>query len=392
VTEIFKAGEHVQITLTDYGYSAELGENQVGLVGTVVNGNPSGSVDITFPHTGDKEFFFTSNEIRRAPGTTPLPEPLKEGDWVKVVNHTSTWDGTVVRITSFDGEEGVHAANDKFKRGLYFLRENLELTEAPVPVAKFAIGDWVKVEDYSTTWNGVKGQITMAGGYDSRGSYFYIIKTHDFAYASTGGFDEKYLKATTAPFIAKYKVGDWVEVTGCCSLPTCNGTKWQIKEVPTADRTYYHLENDDRTANYTESFLKTATKPEPKPKFKAGDWVEINGWSADDGEKLQVKTVPASVEGFYAFENKPVSYGFRERFLKATTAPVGPHWTETEPVHSAIRIGGRTVVKVAADQWLFLYHDGSYSEKIDSMRIRNNEDTRNVFGSAKPSHAFSTPN
>lgn len=319
MTETYKVGEYVKIVRTDEGYNEELGD-QTGLVGTVKSGGQS--VYVTFPHTGDKQFYYMYDEIVRAPGTTPLPEPLKIGDWVKVVNHTTTWDGTVGKIRKFYSDKSVEIVNDVHTLGLGFEPKNLELTVKPTPKPKFVVGDWVEVTGYANVWNGTKGEVTIVGDYErSRDSFSVVIRTADGKPSRSGGFDEKYLKVTTKPYVPKYAVGDWVEVQGCCSMPTCNGTKWQVKELPTSSSGYYVLENGDREANYSQNYLKAAE---------------------------------------------------------------APHWTKTKPVGSTAQVtysgGGtnRVLTKISEDEWLHIYQDGD--GKATFTANRSSERTRTLFG------------
>jgi hypothetical protein len=454
VTEIFKAGEHVKIVRSDSFYAEELGD-QTGLVGTLARVNSNGGMYVTFPHSGDGEFYYLPSEVVRAPGTKPLPEPLKIGDWVKVEGYSATWDGTEGQIETFS-PSGLSANIKKSQTDLYPLTfpvnklthtekpkpvfavgDRVEFTEnysrfykgdagtiskvedgntgegelltittdkgiraaafskrvklstktKPVPASKYTVGDWVKVEGYSASnWDGNKGKVTLVGSYDSRDGYTYVISMHEGKPFVSGGFEEKYLKATTQPFIPAHKVGDWVEVSGCCADESCNGTVWQVVEVPTGGTTgnYYHLKNDDRlNANYAERFLKATTKPEPKPRFKVGDWVEVTGWNSGmNGTKLQIKLVPDTKSGYYNFENKDTFFGFSERHLTATEAP---HWTEAKPVGAtaqALYSGGgtnRILTKVTPTEWLHIYQDTD--GKGDSIATKTNKTTKELFGS-----------
>lgn len=332
---------------------------------------------------------------------TEEPKPVfKVGDRVEFTEQYSSFDtGDAGTVTGLDDEEDGDIALfnitlDDGRKTSAFAKRFKHTTKQPIPKAKFGVGDWVRVTGYtpygtSTNWEGVKGKVIMVGDYSAYDkTYSYVIETAGGKPYLTGGFDENYLKHTVAPVVHKFKVGDWVEVTGCCTMPTCNGTVWQVEAQRGEASPYYELKSEKgNTSNYSERNLKAASKPEHK--FKVGEWVEVTGWgSGQNGTKLQVKAVPVNVGGYYKFEGKDSGYGFTERYLQATTVP---HWTESEPIHSAIRIGGRTIVKIAEDKWLFLYHDGSYSEEIGSMTTRNNEDTRNALGGDRPRYAFTTP-
>ena len=324
MTEIYKAGEHVKIVLSDDSYDNELG-NQLGLVGTVKSGG--NSVYVTFPHTGDKQFYYLQSEVVRAPGTKPLPEPLKVGDRVKVKDYLASYDGTVGEVTSLspNGRNAdIRKAGASFH--LTFPVVNLELTEKPVPKAKFKTGDWVEVTGYSSPWNGVKGEVTLVGDYErGRDTYSVVIRTADGKPSRTGGFAERYLKATTKPYVAKFKVGDWVEITECCGHNECDGNKAQVKSVPDYDRGYYILDRE------------------------GSDFSQ-----------------------------------YRESNLKATDAP---HWSKTMPVGSVAQVsysgGGtnRVLIKTAEDNWLHAYQDGD--GKVTVTANRSNERTRTLFGNTR---------
>lgn len=322
MTEIFKAGEHIKIVRSDDGYNTELGD-QTGLVGTVTVTQAAnrGSVYVTFPHTGEKEFYYLSSEIARAYGTTPLPEPLKVGDWVKVVNYLPVWDGTVGKIIQLRSNRvTISSASGR----LGFDLENLELTEKPAPPApKYAVGDWVQVSGYthpSNPWEGVKGKVAVVDDYEDRDGvgYSYVIEPHERKPYTSGGFTEKYLKPATQPITNKFKVGDWVEITG---------------------------------------------------------------WSNSlDGEVMQVKAVATALSGYYKFENKPDNFGYSEKYLKAAEAP---HWTDTKPVGavaqliSSVSYGSKTdrvVVKIATNSWLHLYQNDD--GKVGASQPRSSEDTK----------------
>lgn len=458
MTETYKAGEHVKIVRSDSGYNSELGD-QTGLVGTVTSVSRSNGVYVTFPHTGDAQFYYIQSEIEQAgKAPTPAPEPLKIGDWVKVEGYSTTWDGTVGQITevrttglsikdtkgqrlafpinkvvpteapakavfaegdrveftenygrSYIGDAGTIRRTEPGETGegdLLYIDMDKGMTSAafgrriklstkskPIPAPKFAVGDWVKVTGYSTTsyngntgWEGVKGKVTMVGSYDRVDGYTYIIAPHEGKPYQSGGFEEKHLKATTKPFVPKFKVGAWVEVTGCCDESSCNGTKWQVTEVPTGESVgnYYRLSNGDRNANYRELYLKAATKPWA-PKFAVGDWVEITGWdSTFDGEKLQVETVPATSLGYYKFVGKGSGYGFSESYLKATEAP---HWTESKPLGATAQLlygGGapaRVVVKISDTDWLHIYQGDA--GKADAIATKDNLTTKQLLGGSR---------
>jgi hypothetical protein len=281
----------------------------------------------------------------------------------------------------------VEITNSAHLMGLSFPTRNLELssTPAPIPSPKFAVGDWVQVNNYTSgVWEGIKGTVKTVGAYDLSDGYNYVILTHNGKPFRSGGFAEKYLRATTAPFEPKFKVGDWVEVTGCCNDGRCNGSKWQVKEQQSDFRGYYTVENERRTANYGERYLKATTKPFT-PKFKVGDWIEITNWgSGFNGTKLQVSKVPALAGDYYKFEGKEDGYGFREQYLRDTDAP---HWTDTKPVGAVAQIlysgGGtnRIIVKVAHDKWLHIYQNGD--GKAAGTSERSNSRTRTLFGNIK---------
>jgi hypothetical protein len=54
--------------------------------------------------------------------------------------------------------------------------------------------------------------------------------------------------------------------------------------------------------------------------FKVGDWVEITGWGGSNGTKLQIREVPTPEDRFYRFEGKDNYYGFTDTYLKASKA------------------------------------------------------------------------
>ena len=394
MTEIFKAGEHVKIIKSDLLYAA-LG-NQTGLVGTITSvPNHGAGVYVTFPHTGVETFYYLNNEFERAPGTTPTPEPLKVGDWVKVENYSTRWDGTVGHVTKAglnyteikNEQHKVYALSfptkvlvrtEEPKQPVFKAGDRVELTEnygthhtrdvgtvnnvdesayggtilnvsmdngktcgafatrfkhsnraKPIPAAKFKVGDWVQVTDYSSAiWDGAKGQITMVGDYDTRdGGYSYIIECAGGKPYHSGGFDEKYLKTTTAPVVHKFKVGDLVTFNEKDNM-YWQGGKARVTAV-----------KDFGTSPYTLEIIEGPPK---------------NSIYTDAGMTLTA----------------------RDSLLEAY---VEPHWTESKPVGATAQVTfnsgspNRILTKLSADEWLHVYQH--INGKGESTAKRTNKDT-----------------
>ena len=388
MTEIFKVGEHIKLVRSDRIYEEELG-NQTGLVGTIVQGNSiGGGVYVTFPHTGDAQFYYVPSEFERAgkapaPEPKPEPEPLKIGDWVKVENYSVSWDGTVGQITEVR-YGGVSIKDTKGQR-LSFPKRSVALTEAPAsPV--YGVGDRVEfTEGYSFFGAGDAGTVTALD--TTEGSPVLLEVDMDCG-RHTSAFTYRFKHSTKTEPVppSKFKVGDWVEVTGYGSTwDTVKGQITTVREYDVRAKRYnYIIKTHDfsyaTTGGFAEKFLKATTAPN---KFKVGDWVEITGWSRYcDGQVLQIADVPNGLDKlYYAFADN--GGGFTDKYLRAVEEP---HWTITKPVGAtaqALFSGGtvnRILTKIDKDEWLHIYQNSDGSGQ--SIAKRTNQRTKELFGSS----------
>ena len=475
MTKIYTAGEHVRIIKADSGFNEELGEKQVGLVGTVVTGEANGGAYIKFPHY-DGGLYFLSNEIE--PVGTPAPEPEKEylfreGDRVRfLAGHNEDWTGAefIVREDLVKGStRNLWVSYDlaqlevtKPAKSGYSIGDNTQVGAhklekfTPAPEPKFKVGDWVKVENYHTVWDGTVGKVEKF--FDTKVALIKNEKHSEFGLS----FPIANLVPTEEPYVPKFKEGDWAKVpagygkyTGLVFEVTRGDKSKSVnvelqlidpdkrvpdwkgyfatsileqaeKPVPTfnvGDRVefiddyngtrsigdagtvtslsnsynnqtvgklvYLTMDNGDTINGVFACRLKLADKPKPwAPKFKVGDYVRTSGWGHtwDDVTSIVV-AVPQTVREFYTIALTAPSGGlkkdhegrFTERKLIGAQKPAEPHWTESKPLHTAARIGGRTIVKADADKWLFLYHTGEDTEKIARSLYRNNKDTETLF-------------
>lgn len=328
MTKIYTAGEHARIIKADPCFNDELGEKQVGLVGTVTSGLDNGGAYIKFPHYG-VALCFLSNEIEPV-GGTPAPEPEKEylfreGDHVFYTGTNRDWkgvEGTLehdvvkpnnrpVSITLTKVPESLASYGYRTGSTVILAADSVEKF-TPEPDPKFKAGVWVKVVGRNDKYDGIVGQI------DSKGwaNFWGVTGTDGKSYQ----FAEDKLVPTEEPVVHKFKVGDWVKVVNYRG--TWRGKVGQVTTQPTEHTRLYEVKSGDRTGLV-----------------------------------------------------------FLESELEATTEP---HWTETAPKHSAVRIDGRTVVKLSDDQWLFLYHAGDYNETVKHAVYRTGEEAKSLFYRSQP--------
>lgn len=308
MTKIYTAGEHARIIKADPGFNDELGEKQVGLVGTVTSGLDNGGAYIKFPHYVGA-LHFLSNEIEPV-GGTPAPEPEKEylfreGDHVFYTGTNRDWkgvEGTLehdvvkpnnrpVSITLTKVPESLASYGYRTGRtgSTVILAADSVEKFTPEPDPKFKAGDWVKVVGRNDKYDGIVGQI------DSKGwaNFWGVTGTDGKSYQ----FAEDKLVPTEEPVVHKFKVGDWVKVVNYRG--TWRGKVGQVTAQPTEHTRLYEVKSGDRTGLV-----------------------------------------------------------FLESELEATTEP---HWTETKPVGATAQVRyssgdvSRVITKIGDDKWLHLY-------------------------------------
>ena len=374
---IIKAGEHIRIVVTDEGYEDKLGD-QTGLVGTVKrdSANNNSGVYVTFPHTGDKEFYYVRSEFKRA--GTPAAEPFKTkyavGDWVKVTGRGDRWDGQVGQVKnvprSSDYAGGFYELKmvEKYQGSdvAGFKEAKLELTEKPT---KFKLGDWVRVANYPTgsSWYNAIGEVVALPS--DNDDCCYKIKSDRTSYR--GIFNEDELVAAEKP--AKFKAGDWAKVTG--RKDKWDGRLVTITSGPDSSG-YYLTKLDGKSGNENRAHFKGSklekTDDRPAPEFKAGDWVKVKNYAAGwDGVVGQVTRISEYSGAVVIGTQEHGTAGFAPKYLEATEEP---HWAFTKPVGTTVQLnwngGGpeRVVTKVAKDKWLHLYQNGEGSVKQTAYR------------------------
>lgn len=322
MTQNYNVGDRVKIVRSDNLFSDELGD-QTGMVGKVKSiPNHQTGVYVKFKGT-KKHFYYTNAEVELV---TPPAEPVHEykaGDYAKIVNGGyGSYSGKVFEVEGYAGQlVTLNLIEDSTKREWvgHFFPDSLEPAEKPVPVAKFKAGDWVKVFGRGDKWDGTVGEV----------------------------------KKIEAPLWA------------------------------TSDRFWYEIHNEaEGILCFKETSLEATEKPFT-PKFAVGDWVKVSGWSSMfDGKVYQVEKLPDHSNGYYTLKDENGTDGFSDTYLVAAEAPKPKHWTVAKPVGTAARIGERTIVKVAADKWLFVYHDGSKTRP--STAHRTNVGTATLLGNDVP--------
>lgn len=325
--KIYTAGEHVRIIKADPGFNDELGEKQIGLVGTVTTGTDSGGAYIKFPHH-DSNLFFLSSELEPVTGT-PAPEPEKnylfrEGDTVRYIGNNADWKGSEFTVNG-DVESSPYITTvglttikvpDTLKSLGYRVGYKVALSTntvekfTPAPEPKFKSGDWVKVTGRNDEYDGIVGQIEQKAWRD----FWEVIDTGGEKYS----FAEDKLELTEAPYVPKFKTGDWVKVI---AYPSWNGTIGQV--------------------------VKESGAHDPLTRIK------VHG--------------------------KTSTGVFFDKEIELTDKPADPHWTETTPIHSAVRVDGRTVVKLEEDKWLFMYHSGDQTEKVTHVVYRDGNEAKKLL-------------
>jgi hypothetical protein len=313
VTKIYTAGEHARIIKSDPLYNDELGEKQVGLVGTVVTGHTTGGAYIKFPHYDGHLYYFAS-EIEPV-GTTPAPEPEKEylfreGDTVHYTDTNTAWKGAEFTVNedieaSFRGvsaftvtqvTEGMKHYSYRVGSVVHISPSSVTKGAAPKPEPKFKQGDWVKVVGRNDQYDGIVGTIEK-----KEWANFWGVTGTDGRFYH---FVENKLVPTEKPFEPTYKVGDWVKVVNYSGW---NGTVGQVVK--------------ERTAT------DTITK------------IKVHG-----SERTGV---------------------FLDSEIEASEKPAEPHWTVSKPVGALaqVELGGqpeRVLLKVSDTEWLHLYqHDNN---------------------------------
>lgn len=109
---------------------------------------------------------------------------------------------------------------------------------------------------------------------------------------------------------SKFKVGDKVRFlnlwTGVGTVIEVDGEIWPVRVEDT----------NGRTGRFYDAELELA----PTHKFKVGDWVEVTGWTRTwDGQVKQIASVPEGGDKYYRFTDE--SGGFSDKYLKAAKAP-----------------------------------------------------------------------
>lgn len=408
MTKIYTAGEHVKIVKTDDGYNETLGD-QTGLVGTVTRG--SNSVYVTFPHTGDQEYYYFGNAVAPAITPTPAPEPefelepeeeevpvveplFRAGDKVRFkAGHNEQWTGSLFTITADVVPSGWYTmAPLRFTKPSEALKDEyivgdtvrvgahkVELfTQTPQEAALAEVGvqagDKVKVNDTVI--------VSAARFVGSVGTVLAHRASSRFLKVNIPVEGERYFYANeldkhTEP---EFNVGDWVKVVKYPSNSVWYEQVVQVIGETDAKSSVMKVMGktalgNPRTGYFLDHELEAAEKP-AEHKFKVGDWVKVTGWNTTwNGKVFQIKEVPEEVGGYYRFENAGTN-GFSDEYLESAEAP---HWTESSPLHTAARVGGRTIIKVEGDKWLYLYHSDDETVKIGTNLYRSNVDTKGLF-------------
>lgn len=377
----FKVGDWVKVV--GYSIPNSLFEGQEGEVISTYDGDDH--VRIKFDRDSIPEGTFSSRYVQ--PAERPVIEPkYKVGDWVQVsgYHNGSPWEGVKGKVSLVsDHSDGtytyvIETHDFMFKSG-GFDEKYLTPTDEPF-TPKFKIGDWVEVVNYPTLsmWFGKIGQVTEVPAESGK---LYTIQVADSTYKPV--FLENELAAAEKPFTPKFKLGDWVKVSYAGHW---DGKVGQVVELPTEAHGFTRVQNPDdssRTGVFINSELTLTTAP---PKFKAGDWVKVTGrgdtWDgrvATIVEKVYADFWLVQLDGKEGRTNRAQ---FQENKLELSEKPAEAHWAKTKPVHTAARIGTRTVVKIEEDKWLFVYHDSDNTRA--QVQYRTNRQTEVCLGDTVP--------
>lgn len=210
MTTLYKVGDYARITKSDDGYNETLGD-QTGMVGTVVQGNELGDAYLTFPHTGDQQFYYHPTEL--APATPEIEYEFKAGDWAKITSESyGGYSGEVFEVkTASKGRVSLRLFDPITNREWegYFLNSAIELADKPKPEPKFKAGDWVVVHGRGDKWDGTVARVHS--GPNNRTCYTLALlepAEDDYLYLR-----EDKLKAAEEPHWALTKnVGDAAQV------------------------------------------------------------------------------------------------------------------------------------------------------------------------------------
>ena len=176
----------------------------------------------------------------------------KVGDKVTVTNKVMGYYGKSGVVTSLEGYYKQWPIDVRLENGAKasYAADEIDLA------AKFKVGDWVKVQGRGDKWDGTVGTVqkVTVGDHSGHGNCYTIFK-NDSA-AEPLGFYESKLVATEAPVTHKFKVGDWVEVTGWST--GWDGQVLQVDGLPPLGSKYYLLSDG---AGFSDAHLKAAKAP-----------------------------------------------------------------------------------------------------------------------------------
>lgn len=275
VTKIYKAGEHVRIIKTDDVYNNELGD-QTGLVGKVKEANASGHVYVKFPHVAER-FYYLNSEVEPAVNKpTPAPEPVEEesvylfrkGDHVRfIAGHNEDWTGAEFTVRKDVKSKGFYTLAPltvtKPARSGYNIGADTQVGAhklekfTPAPEPKVKTGDWGKVPAGYGSYSGKVFEVRKGDNRD--GSVELNLVEPETGRKWVGYFPKNSVELAEKPWAPKFKLGDWVKVTGWSS--NFDGNVYQVAALPVQSGGCYVLKNENGTDGFSDTYLVAAEEP-----------------------------------------------------------------------------------------------------------------------------------
>ena len=248
----------------------------------------------TFPNTALRK-------LERPKQLTVLEKAgLKVGDKVRWTGVNKSLSEAFKRNGgTVTGEKSCFVTVDVADKGTGLLYDVTELEKGtPTLLTRHGYKAGDKVRPTGVNPHMTAGKFTKLGGTiaeDQRGEAEFIYVTVDGVAAIY--LPEEIEKGEVVPE-PKFKVGDWVEVTGYSSV--YNGVQGEIRRNSPWAPDRFVIKNDKMgELTFRPEHLKEAKRP-VAPAFKVGDYVEVHGrgdkW---DGTKGEVTKIEAP--GFYQF-------------------------------------------------------------------------------------------